>query len=51
MPNTLELAGVRIPEQVQFKSLLPLIRGERIQNYPTMCGGYIDLQRMIRMGE
>lgn len=51
VPTTLELAGVEVPDQVQYRSLLPLIRGERVQNYPAIYGAYIDLQRMIRMGE
>jgi arylsulfatase A-like enzyme len=48
MPTTLELAGVEIPEHVQFRSLLPLIDGKRNKNYDAMYGAYIDLQRMVR---
>ncbi len=51
MPTTLELAGIRKPDYVQFRSLLPLVRGERAQNYRAIYGGYIDLQRMIRKGK
>ncbi|HKJ68554.1 MAG TPA: sulfatase-like hydrolase/transferase [bacterium] len=50
MPSTLDLAGVRKPEYVQFKSLLPLIRGEQAEQYRAIYGGYIDLQRMVRKG-
>jgi choline-sulfatase len=32
---------------VQFKSLLPLIKGKANSNYDAIYGGYIDLQRMI----
>ncbi len=48
MPSTLELAGVRKPDHVQFKSLLPIIRGERDRNYDAVYGGYLALQRMVR---
>ncbi len=47
MPTTLELAGVPVPEQVQFKSLLPLLRGERIRQYDAIYGAYMNLQRMV----
>ncbi|MCD6288680.1 MAG: sulfatase-like hydrolase/transferase [Candidatus Hydrogenedentes bacterium] len=50
MPSTLELAGVEKPADVQFKSLLPLIRGERKRNYDAVYGGYKELQRMVTMG-
>ncbi len=48
MPSTLELAGVEIPEHVQFKSLLPLIVGKKKKNYETIYGGFRYLQRMVR---
>jgi arylsulfatase A-like enzyme len=47
MPTTLELAGVKKPSQVQFKSLMPLINGKTDSGYDAIYGGYIDLQRMI----
>lgn len=47
MPTTLELAGVDIPEQVQFKSLMPLIDKRRKENYGAIYGAYMDLQRMV----
>lgn len=48
MPTTLELAGADIPETVEFKSLLPLIRGERHRQYEAIYGAYREnLQRMI----
>ena len=46
MPTTLELAGVKIPPQVQFHSLLPAMRGEG-GTYKAVYGGYINLQRMV----
>jgi len=47
MPTTLELAGVEIPPQVQFKSLLPVLRGESNGAYDAVYGGYKNLQRMV----
>ncbi|MEO1998351.1 MAG: sulfatase-like hydrolase/transferase [Planctomycetaceae bacterium] len=49
MPTTLELAGVDIPDHVQFRSVLPLIRGERARNYDAQYGAYLALQRSVRM--
>lgn len=51
MASALELAGVQKPEQVEFESLLPIIRGERDKNYDVIYGAYIDLQRMVSDGE
>ena len=47
MPTTLELAGVKQPKHVQFKSLLPVIRGERKQNYDRLYGAYLNVQRSV----
>ena len=47
MPSTLELAGVDKPEHVEFKSLMPVIAGERDENYKAIYGGYLKLQRMV----
>ena len=47
MPTTLALAGERIPEFVEFKSLLPLIEGEKESSYDRIFGKYMDKQRMI----
>jgi len=46
MPTTLELAGADIPEQVQFKSLLPALRGDG-GAYDAVYGGYMNTQRMV----
>ena len=48
MPTVLELAGVEKPEQVQFKSLLPLIRGGNQEPYDAIYGGYLDVQRSVK---
>ena len=47
MPSTLELAGIEIPEYVEFKSLFPLIKGSERVHYDAIYGAYQDLQRMI----
>ena len=37
MPTTLELAGITPPPQVEFHSLLPLLRGKQTEsNYPAI---------------
>lgn len=46
MPTTLELAGANIGPQVQFKSLLPAMRGGG-RPYDAIYGGYKELQRMV----
>ena len=51
MPTALELAGMAVPPHVQFKSLLPLLRGERATQYDTIYGAYMQLQRMVRVGD
>lgn len=49
MPTTIELAGIEIPEYVEFKSLLPYLReGQNESSYDAVYGCYQDLQRMIR---
>ena len=47
VPTTLELAGAPKPDHVEFRSLLPLIRGERDANYASVYGAYLELQRMV----
>jgi arylsulfatase A-like enzyme len=46
MPSALELAGAHRPDSVEFKSLLPLLRGERTEQYPAIYGAYMNRQRM-----
>ncbi len=50
MATSLDLAGIDKPGHVQFKSLMPLIKGRTKSNYDAIYGGYIDLQRMISAG-
>jgi choline-sulfatase len=47
-PTTCELAGVRIPETVQFPSLVPLLQGQRETLYEDLYAAFVDKQRMIR---
>lgn len=42
MPTTLELAGAPVPDHVEFRSLLPLIRGGRSEQYDAIYGAYRD---------
>jgi arylsulfatase A-like enzyme len=47
MPTTLELAGVKKPEHVQFQSLLPIIRREGKSKYSSIYNAYINYQRSV----
>jgi len=49
-PTICELAGASVPEFVQGKSLLPVLRDERRVLYPAVFGYFGDVQRMIRTG-
>ena len=51
MPTTLELAGIERPAHVEFKSLLPLVRGDGPRPYDAIYGAYLDLQRMVTAGD
>lgn len=51
MPTTLELAGAPVPPHVRFKSLLPLLRGGHTSHHDAIYGAYMQLQRMIRVGD
>jgi arylsulfatase A-like enzyme len=48
MATAIELSGQPIPKHIFFKSLMPLIRGERKHNYEEVYGAYLSNQRMIR---
>ncbi|MEN8226230.1 MAG: sulfatase-like hydrolase/transferase [Bacteroidota bacterium] len=50
MPSSLELAGRDIPDFVQFKSLMPLIKGENTDQYKAIYGAYQNKQRMVTKG-
>ncbi len=48
VPTTLEWAGVDVPDFVEFRSLMPIVRGQRERNYDAIYGAYLHRQRMIR---
>jgi len=47
VPTAIELAGAEVPQFMQFKSLLPLIKGDTTEHYPAIYGAYLKLQRMV----
>ena len=47
-PTTLDLAGIAIPETVEFRSLVPLIEKTADSSYPAIFGSYKAYQRMVR---
>jgi len=47
MPTTLDLAGAAVPGHVQFRSLMPLLRGKRDRSHDAIYGAYLQLQRMV----
>jgi arylsulfatase A-like enzyme len=53
MPMALDLAGAEYPEHVNYRSLLPLARGDdaNYEPYPAIYGAYMGTQRMIRRGD
>lgn len=52
MPTTLELAGLKKPDQVDYHSLMPLATGNVINShYPVIYGAYFGTQRMYRTEE
>lgn len=46
--TTAELAGIETPESVEFKSIVPLLTGEKDEIYDAIFGSYKDFQRMVR---
>ncbi len=51
MATTLDVAKIEKPGQVEFNSLMPLIRGEKKVQYSRIYGKYINSQRMIAQGD
>ena len=47
MPTSLELAGVDVPERVQFKSLVPALEGSGEVGYEEIYFAYLESQRTI----
>ena len=46
--TTCDLAGIEVPQAVQGRSLLPLLRGEVTAIYPSVFASFGKYQRMIR---
>ncbi|NOX99524.1 MAG: sulfatase-like hydrolase/transferase [Verrucomicrobia bacterium] len=51
MPTSLELAGAKIPEHVQFQSLLPLLDGKTDGARDAIYGAYLTGQRAVVAGD
>ncbi len=49
-PTICDLAGVKVPEECEGRSLLPVIRGEKDKVRDMLFGAYKDCQRMVRDG-
>ncbi|BDD12598.1 choline-sulfatase (plasmid) [Fulvitalea axinellae] len=47
MPTALEVAGIPKPDYVRFKSVLPVIRGERKSNLDAVYGAFMANQRCV----
>jgi len=47
VPTTLELAGARTKQTIDFESLLPLVKGVTDQGRDTIYGAYLSLQRCV----
>ncbi len=47
VPTTIELAGMEVSEHVEFRSLLPLLRGEREGSYPAIYAAYTSRARAV----
>ena len=47
VPTTLELSGAAVNEDIDFKSLLPLLSGEKKVSYDSIYGGYLSSQRAV----
>ena len=47
MPTTLELAKVPIPDHVEFRSLLPILKQQPTESYDAIYSAYMQSQRMV----
>lgn len=50
MATSLELAGIKKPEHVQFQSIMPLLRGTGTGR-DAIYGAYLNAQRMVMAGD
>lgn len=48
LPTLCDFCGLKIPEQVEGKSLLPVIRGQQAKVRDWLFGAYRGCQRMVR---
>ena len=51
MPTTLDLAGVKKPVHVDFKSLVPQLKDQGQAHYNEIYSCYMDYQRMVVKGD
>ena len=51
MPTTLELAHLDQPQHVEFTSLLGQLHGADTTPYDAIYGAYLELQRMVTVGD
>lgn len=51
VPSTLELAGAEKPDTMDFKSLMPLIKRDRLNGRDVIYGAYMDRQRCAMEGD
>ncbi len=49
VPTSLAWAGITVPRYMEFRSLIPLIRGDATRSYDAIYGTYLNLQRMVTM--
>ncbi|NRD20703.1 sulfatase-like hydrolase/transferase [Winogradskyella eckloniae] len=47
MATSLDLAAIKKPDYVAFKSVLPLLKNNSKKNYETIFGAYMGTQRML----
>lgn len=47
VPTTLDLAGAKTEQTIDFQSLLPLAKGESTKGRDTIYGAYLNLQRCV----
>jgi arylsulfatase A-like enzyme len=47
-PTTCELAGLKVPETVDYPSVAPLVKGEKKGGEEVIFNAYIETQRLVR---
>lgn len=51
VPTTLDLAEAPVPDQVAFKSFLPLLQGQAYNGHDAIYGAYRNTQRAVVQGD